>query len=147
MLDFSLQTVLLKISYVWILFCFLFTFSCPSLTIPGFTHPVVEYFLSDVHEMLGQARLQPSHPQGKRFKPDKSFVKVFLPTFFLIFSALFVSSNDFFHDEISYRQFSHEYRLTYYKCKSLIICIYNIWQVLMYVNPGNISNEHTLIKP
>ncbi|XP_078378634.1 uncharacterized protein LOC144661700 [Oculina patagonica] len=49
---------------------------CPSLTIPGFTHPVTEYFLSDVHEMLGQALSNPGHPQGKRFKPDNSFTKV-----------------------------------------------------------------------
>lgn len=80
-----------------------------------------------------------------------SQTKVLSRFFFQVFSwfsqLFFFSSNDFFHDEISYRQFSHEYRLTYYKCKSLIICIYNIWQVLMYVNPGNISNEHTLIKP
>ncbi|XP_068715413.1 uncharacterized protein [Montipora foliosa] len=46
---------------------------CLSLTIPGFTHPVAEYFLSDVHEMLGQVSPHPSHPQGKQFKPDNSF--------------------------------------------------------------------------
>lgn len=78
-----------KTSYVWILFCFLFTFSCPSLTIPGFTHPVDEYFLSDVYEMLGQALPHPGHPQGKRFKPDNSFVKVFLVNIFLSFCQLF----------------------------------------------------------
>ena len=76
-------------SYVWILFCFPFTFSCPSLTIPGFTHPVAEFFLSDVHEMLGQAIPHPTHPQGKRFKPDNSFVKVFFFFIFLWFCQMF----------------------------------------------------------
>lgn len=33
------------------------------------------------------------------------------------------------------KQFSHECRLTYCKCKSMIICPYNTWQVLMHVNP------------
>lgn len=75
---------------------------CPSLTIPGFTHPVAEYFLSDVHEMLGQALPHPRHTQGKRFKPDNSFVKVFLLNiFFVILSPVFLSSNNFIHNYIS----------------------------------------------
>ncbi|KAJ7390027.1 mitochondrial large ribosomal subunit assembly [Desmophyllum pertusum] len=35
---------------------------CPSLSIPGFTHTVTEYFLSDIHELLGRALSKPGHP-------------------------------------------------------------------------------------
>lgn len=100
----SICFILPRTNHEWILFCFLFTFSCPSLTIPGFTHPVAEYFLSDVHEMLGQALPQPRHTQGKRFKPDNSFVKVFLLNiFFVILSPVFLSSNNFIHNYISFQ--------------------------------------------
>ena len=66
-------------------------FSCPSLTIPGFTHSVAEYFLSDVHEMLGRALSAPGHPQSKRFKQDNSSAKVFFFLFKFVILSIAVS--------------------------------------------------------
>lgn len=49
---------------------------CPSLTIPGFTHSVTEYFLPDIHRMLGGMPSSVPGPfQSKRFKPDKTVPK------------------------------------------------------------------------
>ncbi|XP_022778184.1 putative ATP-dependent RNA helicase DHX30, partial [Stylophora pistillata] len=46
---------------------------CPSLVIPGFTHDVTEYFLSEVCELLGRTPLsKPETVKSKRFKPDCS---------------------------------------------------------------------------
>ena len=54
-----------------------FLLSCPSLTIPGFTHSVTEYFLPDVHQMLGGIPTAfSSPPQYKKFKSSYHFAKV-----------------------------------------------------------------------
>lgn len=46
---------------------------CPSLVIPGFTHDVTEYFLSEVYEFLSRTPLsKPATVKSKRFKPDCS---------------------------------------------------------------------------
>ena len=61
-------------------------YRCPSLNIPGFTHSVMEYFLPDVHKMLGGRGMSsmPGPPQNKRFKPNNSSAKVFC-TFYSTF--------------------------------------------------------------
>lgn len=51
-------------------------YGCPSLTIPGFTHSVTEYFLPDVHQMLGGIPTAfSSPPQYKKFKSSYHFAK------------------------------------------------------------------------
>ena len=51
--------------------------SCPSLNIPGFTHSVTEYFLPDIHRMLGGMSSAPGPSQNKRFKANNNSAKVF----------------------------------------------------------------------
>ena len=74
------------------LFIYLFIFnylffinSCPSLVIPGFTHDVTEYFLSEVYEFLSRTPLsKPATVKSKRFKPDCSSSQVFVQNVLII---------------------------------------------------------------
>ena len=73
--------------------CLFWLYRCPSLNIPGFTHSVTEYFLPDVHKMLGGRGMSsmPSPPQSKRFKPNNSSAKVFHPfCFFCTYCSIFL---------------------------------------------------------
>ena len=66
---------------------YFFINSCPSLVIPGFTHDVTEYFLSEVYEFLSRTPLsKPATVKSKRFKPDCSSSQVFVQNVVIIIS-------------------------------------------------------------
>ena len=55
--------------------------SCPMVNVPGFTHPVTEYFLDDIKGMIKGAGTSPQqwlpgNQQGKRLKPNENVTKV-----------------------------------------------------------------------
>lgn len=76
--------------YYFVIYLFIFNYlffinSCPSLVIPGFTHDVTEYFLSEVYEFLSRTPLsKPATVKSKRFKPDCRSSQVFVQNVVII---------------------------------------------------------------
>ena len=85
-----LTQVLVFFYYYFVIYLFIFNYlffinSCPSLVIPGFTHDVTEYFLSEVYEFLSRTPLsKPATVKSKRFKPDCSSSQVFVQNVVII---------------------------------------------------------------